>query len=118
MTAGRRGRGPLPARKMVAAEHNILEKQRCSHMETSGSADLFGCTVAVHAGDLVMSSSGRASKMPEPWRDSSYGFVSLGFQTGKGGAVFQQARHSFWQDRPTGCLHTYQISDDEVGCGT
>jgi hypothetical protein len=48
MTAGRRGRGPLPARKMVAAEHNILEKQRCSHMETSGSADLFGCTVAVH----------------------------------------------------------------------
>ena len=41
---------------MVAAEHNILEKQRCSHMETSGSADLFGCTVAVHAGDLVVSS--------------------------------------------------------------
>ena len=56
MTAGRRGRGPLPARKMVAAEHNILEKQRCSHMQTSGSADLFGCTVAVHAGDLVVSS--------------------------------------------------------------
>jgi hypothetical protein len=57
MTAGRRGRGPLPARKMVAAEHNILEKQHCSHMETSGSADLFGCTVAVHAGDLIVSSS-------------------------------------------------------------
>ena len=57
MTAGRRGRGPLPARKMVAAEHNILEKQHSSHMETSGSADLFERTVAVHAGDLVVSSS-------------------------------------------------------------
>jgi hypothetical protein len=58
MTAGGRGRGPLPAGKMVAAEHNILEKkQHSSHMETSGSADLFGRAVAVHAGDLVMSSS-------------------------------------------------------------
>ena len=71
MTAGRRGKSPLPARKMVAAEHNILEKQHCSHMETSGSADLFGCTVAVHAGDLVMSSSGRASKMPRTGRGTA-----------------------------------------------
>jgi hypothetical protein len=31
-------------------------------METSGSADLFGRTVAVHAGDLVISSS--RSSMP------------------------------------------------------
>jgi len=46
----------LPAGKMVAAEHNILEKEHYSHMETSGSADLFGCTFAVHAGDLVVSS--------------------------------------------------------------
>jgi hypothetical protein len=53
----------LPARKMVAAEHNILEKQRCSHMETSGSADLFGCTVAVHhaTGVIVAEEGGIAS---------------------------------------------------------
>ena len=57
MTAGGGGRGPLPAGKMVAAEHNILEKQHSSHMETSGLADLFERTVAVHAGDLVMSST-------------------------------------------------------------
>jgi hypothetical protein len=54
MTAAGRGRGPLPAGQMVAAEHNILEKQHSSHMETSGSADLFERTVAAHAGDLVM----------------------------------------------------------------
>ena len=57
MTAGVGGGGPLPAGKMVAAEHNILEKQHSSHMETSRSTDLFERTVAVHAGDLVMSSS-------------------------------------------------------------
>ena len=42
MTAGCWGRGPLPAGKMVAAEHKILEKQHSSHMETGGLARLFG----------------------------------------------------------------------------
>jgi len=54
-----RGRGFLPAGKMVAAEHNILEKQYSSHMETGGLARLFGPHPRCGARrvTLVMSSS-------------------------------------------------------------
>jgi len=46
-------------------------KRHSSDGKTGGSSDLFGRTVAVHAGDLVMSSSGRESKMPRTGRGTA-----------------------------------------------